>query len=233
MGNANCMLKNDTDQPQQIKVFNYADCIRTIPRYTTTIQPGVTQKAEAAAHFDGLIIQVKGLDKAIGNGRTVNIGSILNDGKRGHDFLCGTVARVRQMKEAFMKHGTARLVKVWAILYDKGCVGHAGIMMEFENGMFATLDFIGGAGLRFGGMQKSKENALAGNTWHIHNNTPKAPPGHTDLEDVYNYLEEEWHGVYYSFGHRTKWHNRSNCYGFRDHICEWIERRPSNKRRRT
>lgn len=232
MGNAHCRVKNNTDEPQQVKVFNYADCIRKVSRSTCTIKPGCVHKVEAAAHLSGLIIQVQNLDLCVGNGKTVTISKVLNNGQRGASLLCGTVARVRQMKEKMLKHRQKRLVKVWTIKNSKACGGHhAGIMMEFEGLGFATLDF-SGSGLDFDGPHKSQREALRSSNWQIHDKAPKTPGAHTDLEDVYNYLEEEWHGIYYSFAHCTKWHNRSNCYGFRDHFCNWVEGRHSAKRRR-
>ena len=84
MGNANCIVYNDTKEVQRIYVFNYADGIRLCPRDTVTFQPGESKQVEAAAHGSGLILATNtfsnGHHMAVGNGKTAKISDLLQQG---------------------------------------------------------------------------------------------------------------------------------------------------------
>ena len=82
MGNANCTFVNDTGANVELKVYNYADRSRMIPRYTISVKPGQRVKCEAAAHGSGLILASVDPDggdhhKECANGSTVKASQVL------------------------------------------------------------------------------------------------------------------------------------------------------------
>ena len=81
MGNAAGTVYNDTEEHQQIYVFNYADGIRSLPVMTVVLTPGKAKWVEAAAHGSGLIVSTdlydKGHHAVLRNGGTLRISQLL------------------------------------------------------------------------------------------------------------------------------------------------------------
>ena len=93
MGNANCTVRNDTNDEIKIFVFNYADGIRTWPRDEFWLKPGEERRAEAAAHGSGLIIATgkgrNGHHTSVGNGKELKVSDLLR--KPGNQWYTACV----------------------------------------------------------------------------------------------------------------------------------------------
>ena len=118
MGNANAKVYNDTDKEVTIFVFNYADALRIIERSKHHIEPGHTVDVEAAAHGSGLIVATgrkkEGNHMSVGNGKTLNISSLLKDGDSNPWFTPAAVAAGAGMAAAGAATGGAAAVAAGA-----------------------------------------------------------------------------------------------------------------------
>ena len=118
MGNANCIVKNDTKQARYIYVFNYADGIRLCSSQEFWLQPNEERKAEAAAHGSGLIIATGkgayGRHLEVGNGETLTVSNLLKAPENQWFTTCVVSASVVGVAAAVATGGVVG-----------GAVGHA------------------------------------------------------------------------------------------------------------
>jgi len=98
MGPANCKVHNDTRYTVTVKVFNYADSIRTIPKEEHTLSPNETAQCYALAHGSGLILGIGKTYLGCKNGGIASVSAIAWNGDGGfwHPQVRGELTMVRR-----------------------------------------------------------------------------------------------------------------------------------------
>ncbi|KAL6072637.1 hypothetical protein QOT17_005465 [Balamuthia mandrillaris] len=59
MGNAHCLVHNDTPEPAVVITYNYSDCVNVVPFRMYIVKPNETREVKAAADFRGLKLRLQ------------------------------------------------------------------------------------------------------------------------------------------------------------------------------